>query len=150
MRAAAYANGGRRAAAVQRRSVLAQAAQGHLDLGAGVEKNEHGIHFDWQGNAWISGNESLEGQILNFTREGKLILQLGKVPPYQPGVEPSKQFGNPHCVRRTRDGLLYVCDRPNNRIQVFLGDGTMAGEFRGLHNMTLDSRGNLYTTEAEN
>jgi len=130
-----------------------------------------------------------------------------KVSAYKPGAQPSKQFGNPHCVRRARDGLLYVCDRPNNRIQVFLSDGTyvreffidpqtlsgpiadlvlsrdtgeryilaadgsnseinillrddgtklgsfgrpgrMAGEFRSLHNMAIDSKGNIYTAEA--
>ncbi|MDB5812382.1 MAG: hypothetical protein JWN94_4504 [Betaproteobacteria bacterium] len=130
-----------------------------------------------------------------------------KVAAYKPGAAPSKQFGNPHCVRRTRDGLLYVCDRPNNRIQVFLNDGTyvreffidpstlsgpvadivtsrdagerflfaadgsnseinilrradgvkvgsfgrpgrMAGEFRSLHNMAIDSNGDIYTAEA--
>ena len=234
-------------------------------------KNEHGIHIDWQGNVWISGNDPADHHLLKFTREGKFILQIGKpgksegsnsrtqlgrpaaidsdqaaneifvgdgygnrrvivfdattgaykrhwgaygavpsddkVAPYKPGAEPSKQFGNPHCVRRTRDGLLYVCDRPNNRIQVFRADGTylkeffidpptlsgpvadvvmsrdagetyifaadgsnsevnimlradgrkvgsfgrpgrMAGEFRSLHNMAIDSNGNIYTAEA--
>lgn len=130
-----------------------------------------------------------------------------KMPPYKPGATPSKQFGNPHCVRQTRDKLVYVCDRPNNRIQVFRSDGSflkeffleaqtltgpvadlvassdaqqrylivadgsnsevhillrddgrkigsfgrpgrMAGEFRSLHNIAIDSRGNVYTAEA--
>ena len=36
----------------------------------------------------------------------------------------SPQFANPvHCVRQTRDNLLYVCDRMNNRIQVFRKNG---------------------------
>ena len=129
-----------------------------------------------------------------------------KVAPYKPGAEPSKHFGNPHCARRARDGLVYVCDRPNNRIQVFRSDGTfmreffieiptltgpvadlvfsqdpqqrymfvadgsnseiyvmsrgdgkklgsfgrpgrMAGEFRGIHNIAIDSKGNIYTAE---
>ncbi len=36
----------------------------------------------------------------------------------------SAQFGNPvHCVRLLRDNLLYVCDRMNNRIQVFRKNG---------------------------
>ncbi len=36
----------------------------------------------------------------------------------------SPQFGNPvHCVRQLNDGLLYVCDRINNRIQVFHKNG---------------------------
>lgn len=130
-----------------------------------------------------------------------------KMPPYKPGAAPSKQFTNPHCVRQTRDKLLYVCDRANNRFQVFRSDGTfvrevfiepdsltgpiadivasadpqqrylftadagnaeikilsredgtvigrfgrpgrMAGEFRSLHNLAIDSKGNIYTAEA--
>src|SRR5207245_158239 len=48
-------------------------------------------------------------------------------PPGEPGVKP---FGNPvHCVRLARDGLLYVCDRMNNRIQVLKKDGSFVNEF---------------------
>ena len=48
-------------------------------------------------------------------------------PPGEAGVKP---FGNPvHCVRLAKDGLLYVCDRMNNRIQVFRKDGTFVKEF---------------------
>jgi DNA-binding beta-propeller fold protein YncE len=42
----------------------------------------------------------------------------------------SPQFANPvHCVRQTRDGLLYVCDRANNRIQVFRKNGQFVRQF---------------------
>ncbi len=46
---------------------------------------------------------------------------------YDPAAAPSQQFGNPvHCVRMTRkDGLVHVCDRMNDRIQVFNKDGTL-------------------------
>jgi DNA-binding beta-propeller fold protein YncE len=48
---------------------------------------------------------------------------------YQPGAPLPKQFGNPvHCAKITRDGLVYVCDRTNNRIQVFKKDGTFVHE----------------------
>lgn len=48
-----------------------------------------------------------------------------KQPAYTPAAEPSRQFSNPvHCVRLSKDGLLYVCDRANDRIQVFKPDGT--------------------------
>src|SRR4029453_17228376 len=41
-----------------------------------------------------------------------------------PGDASVKQFQNPvHCIRIARDGLVYVCDRRNNRIQVFRKDG---------------------------
>lgn len=39
-------------------------------------------------------------------------------------------FGSPvHCVRVARDGLVYVCDRLNNRVQVFRKDGSFVKEF---------------------
>jgi NHL repeat len=128
-----------------------------------------------------------------------------KLPMYNPQ---SPQFANPvHCVRLSNDGLVYVCDRANNRVQVFRKDGTFvnqfvfeekslgsgssfdlvfsndaqqkyfyladgtndqvltveresgkviasfgkpghfAGEFLVLHNIAIDSKGNLYTSE---
>ena len=49
--------------------------------------------------------------------------------PYRPGQPPAPQFRNPvHCAEPTSDGLVYVCDRPNNRIQVFRKDGTFVNE----------------------
>jgi DNA-binding beta-propeller fold protein YncE len=57
---------------------------------------------------------------------------------YDPGAPPSPQFGSPvHCVRIAHDGLVYVCDRSNDRIQVFHKDGTFVGEFVELPS-TLD------------
>ncbi len=54
-----------------------------------------------------------------------------KLPPYDPTMPLSKSFGNPvHCVRLSNDGLVYVCDRVNDRIQVFRKDGTFVEEFR--------------------
>ena len=39
-------------------------------------------------------------------------------------------FDSPvHCVRVARDGLVYVCDRLNNRVQVFRKDGSYVKEF---------------------
>ncbi len=49
--------------------------------------------------------------------------------PYNPDDPPAKQFRNPvHCAELSNDGLLYVCDRPNDRIQVFKPDGTFVKE----------------------
>jgi len=48
---------------------------------------------------------------------------------YDPDAPPAKQFRTPvHCAEFSNDGLLYVCDRPNNRIQVFKADGTFVRE----------------------
>jgi DNA-binding beta-propeller fold protein YncE len=49
--------------------------------------------------------------------------------PYNPDAPPAKQFRNPvHCVSISNDGLVYVCDRANDRIQVFRKDGTFVKE----------------------
>jgi sugar lactone lactonase YvrE len=50
--------------------------------------------------------------------------------PYNPAAAPDQQFRNPvHCVRLSHDGLVYVCDRTNNRIQVFTKQGKFEREF---------------------
>ena len=52
-----------------------------------------------------------------------------KMSPYDPAKPPSPQFGNPvHCIRIDREGLVYVCDRSNNRLQVFHKDGSFVAE----------------------
>ena len=45
---------------------------------------------------------------------------------YNPDAPLAQQFRNPvHCAEPSNDGNIYVCDRPNDRIQVF----TKAGKF---------------------
>lgn len=49
---------------------------------------------------------------------------------YDPSAPPAAQFRNPvHCVRISSDNLVYVCDRVNNRIQVFTKAGQFIEEF---------------------
>ena len=60
-------------------------------------------------------------RVIVFDSSGKFLRQWGS-----PGSEPG-QFGrfgargggHPHCVRPGNDGFLYVCDRGQNRIQIF-------------------------------
>ena len=48
---------------------------------------------------------------------------------YTPGGTPASQFRGPvHCADMSNDRLLYVCDRAENRIQVFQPDGTYLSE----------------------
>ena len=131
-----------------------------------------------------------------------------KIPAYDPKRPLMRSFQNPvHCVRLSNDGQIYVCDRQNDRIQVFEKSGKfvreiivepetlqngsvwdlvfsedreqkyiivangangylivveresgktvgtfsrpgrMAGELRWVHNLAIDSKGNLYTAE---
>jgi DNA-binding beta-propeller fold protein YncE len=49
--------------------------------------------------------------------------------PYDPEAPPAQQFRNPvHCADPSNDGFVYVCDRPNDRLQVFRKDGTFVKE----------------------
>ncbi len=48
---------------------------------------------------------------------------------YDPEAPLAQQFRTPvHCAEPSNDGLVYVCDRPNDRIQVFRTDGTFVTE----------------------
>jgi len=163
--------------------------------GPGYEwpQSNHGIHVDYKGNVWIGGNGDKDSHLLKFTKEGKFLMQVGKmgtlkgsndpenfgrvakiwVDPktneayvadgyrnkrvavldadtgkmkrfwgaygnkpddadlgkYDPAAPPPKQFRNPvHCVERSNDGFVYVCDRQADRIQVFNPDGTFVKE----------------------
>ena len=163
--------------------------------GQGYEwpQSNHGIHIDYKGNVWIGGNGQKDAQVLKFTKDGKFLMQVGRmgknagsndldnfwrvakiwVDPktneayiadgygnkrvavidadtgkmkrywgaygnkpddadlgkYDPKAPPAQQFRNPvHCVERSNDGLVYVCDRQANRVQVFQPDGKFVKE----------------------
>jgi hypothetical protein len=52
-----------------------------------------------------------------------------QLPKYDPDAPLAQQFRNPvHCAELSNDGFLYVCDRANDRIQVFKPDGTFVKE----------------------
>jgi DNA-binding beta-propeller fold protein YncE len=53
----------------------------------------------------------------------------GDQTPYDPDGPLIKQFRAPvHCADLSNDNLVYVCDRVNNRIQVFTADGKFVKE----------------------
>jgi hypothetical protein len=154
---------------------------------------EHGILVDDDDFVWLAGNGAKDAQVLKFTLDGRLVMQIGKagqsrgsndtanlgrpadvavdlaarevyvadgygnrrvvvfdsetgaykrhwgaygkrpsdekMPAYDPAAAPSAQFGSPvHCVRFSTEGLVYVCDRINDRYQVFRRDGTFVSE----------------------
>ncbi len=57
-------------------------------------------------------------RVHRFTAAGHLIASWG-----QPGKTEPNQFHLPHSLIAGEDGSIYVCDRENNRIQVFSADG---------------------------
>jgi len=49
--------------------------------------------------------------------------------PYDPSQPPAKQFRTPvHCAEMSNDGMVYVCDRPNDRVQIFTREGKFVKE----------------------
>jgi DNA-binding beta-propeller fold protein YncE len=71
----------------------------------------------------------------HYVREG---------PDYMPGEPPEKQFRTPvHCVHLSKDGTVYVCDRRNDRIQVFTKEGKFLKEFL-VHRET-QNNGSVWT-----
>ena len=50
----------------------------------------------------------------------------------EPGTDPG-QFNLPHNVATDGDGLVYVADRENHRVQIFDGEGRYQGEWHSLH-----------------
>jgi DNA-binding beta-propeller fold protein YncE len=57
--------------------------------------------------------------------------------PYNPTATADQQFRNPvHCVHMAQDGLVYVCDRVNDRMQIFTKNGKFVKEF-SLRTQTL-------------
>jgi len=48
--------------------------------------------------------------------------------PYDPGLHPVPQFRYVSCVHIAKDGMVYVCDKVADRVQVFKKDGTYVRE----------------------
>jgi hypothetical protein len=59
---------------------------------------------------------------------GKPLQHENKPSQYDPAGPPPPQFRIVHAVQISHDGLVYVCDRTNDRLQVFRKDGTFVQE----------------------
>ncbi len=173
--------------------------------------SNHGIFVDYKGNVWIGGNGGPDSQVLKFTKDGKILMQVGKpgvrrkasaaagageglvagfagnsndpetfgrvakitvdqreneayladgylnkrvavidadtgkmkrwwgaygnkpddtpLPAYDQSQPHAQQFRTPvHCADMSADRLVYVCDRVNDRLQVFTPEGKFVKE----------------------
>ncbi len=83
-------------------------------------------------------------RIHKFTPDGKLMFSWG-----EPGSGPG-QFHIPHGIAIDRQGIVYVADRENNRLQVFSPTGEFIREWSDIARpcqVAFDDAGNLYIAE---
>lgn len=66
-------------------------------------------------------------RVHKYTHDGQLITSWGSW-----GTGPS-QFELSHCVRIDRHDQVWICDRTNNRIQIFDTAGNFRSEWAGLY-----------------
>ena len=84
---------------------------------------------DGYGNKRVAVLDMDTGEIKRFWGAYGNTPDDTNIGPYDPDAPPAQQFRNPvHCAEPSNDGLVYVCDRPNDRVQVFRSDGTFVNE----------------------
>ncbi len=84
---------------------------------------------DGYGNHRVAVLDVSTGEMKRYWGAHGNVPSDDPIPRYRPGETPPEQFRTPvHCANRANDGLVYVCDRPSNRISVFQTDGTFVKE----------------------
>ena len=84
-------------------------------------------HWGAYGKAPDDGFFARAGEKLPGPFRG-LVQNENRPSQYDPNGPPSPQFRIVHAVRIANDGLVYVCDRTNDRLQVFTRDGRFVRE----------------------
>lgn len=100
------------------------------------EANE--IYFaDGYGNKRVAVVDADTGQVKRFWGAYGNQPDDSYSQRYMPGGPNLQQFSSPvHCAEVSNSGLIYVCDRAHDRIQVFQKDGTYVDEMLVLPNTT--------------
>ena len=84
---------------------------------------------DGYGNKRVAVIDMDNGKIKRFWGAYGHVPSDSNLGPYNPEAPLAKQFRNPvHCADPSVDGLVYVCDRPNDRLQVFRKNGEFVKE----------------------
>lgn len=83
-------------------------------------------------------------RVHRFTAQGRLLQSWG-----EPGAGPG-QFQVPHGIAVDGQGVVYVADRENSRIQLFEGDGRFRGQWTNVarpSHLAIDREGWIYIAE---
>ena len=93
------------------------------------EPNNEAYVADGYGNKRVAVIDMDSGKIKRYWGAYGNKPSDAPLGPYNPAAPPAQQFRNPvHCAELSRDNLVYVCDRVNDRIQVFNKDGSFVKE----------------------
>ena len=100
------------------------------------------------GDIFVGDGHPADGnnRIVKFSSDGTYVMEWGET-----GSEPG-QFRTPHALAMDSQGLLYVGDRSNRRIQVFEQDGTFVRDFYNFgraSGLAIDKEDNLYVADSE-
>lgn len=86
---------------------------------------------DGYGHKRVAVLDMTSGAVKRFWGAYGNVPSDSNLGPYNPDAPLAQQFRNPvHCAEPSADGLVYVCDRPNNRIQVFRRNGEFVNEMQ--------------------
>jgi hypothetical protein len=92
-------------------------------------KTDEAYIADGYGNKRVAVIDANTGKMKRFWGAYGNKPDDANLGPYDPKLPPAQQFRNPvHCVERSNDGFVYVCDRANNRLQVFTAEGKFVKE----------------------
>jgi sugar lactone lactonase YvrE len=146
--------------------ILKYDASGKLlaSWGAGMFVFPHGATVDRDGSLWVTDARGEDGkghQVFKFSRDGKLLMTLGKAGVSGGGPD---LFDQPTDVVVSPAGDVFVTDShrngKNNRVVRFTKAGKFVsefgrkgsgrGEFSEPHTIALDSRGRLFVGDREN
>jgi hypothetical protein len=94
-----------------------------FDAATGAYKRHWGAY----GNVPDDGFFTRSGETLPGPFRG-VVQNENRPSQYEPNGPPSPQFRIVHAVRIANDGLVYVCDRTNDRLQVFTKEGRFVRE----------------------
>ena len=99
------------------------------------------------GDIFVADGHPANGnnRIVKYSSDGRYLMQWGET-----GSNPG-EFRTPHALAMDSDGLLYVGDRSNRRIQVFEQDGTFVRDFYNMGRSSgITIRNNmLYSADSE-
>jgi sugar lactone lactonase YvrE len=114
-----------------------------IKRGAGPFNRPTRLSVAPDGSLYVSDGYG-NARIHHFAPSGELLHSWG-----EPGTEPG-QFNLPHSVFVHTDGRVFVCDRENDRVQIFSGSGELLEIWTDMArpgDLLIDADGNVFVGE---